>query len=427
MFKATFLSSLRREQREAVGLLCIGTFLEYFDLMLYIQMAIIINKYFFPVLDGRGENMLAAFAFCSIYLVRPLGALIFNRLANNIGRKTTVMITTLMVAASCILMANIPTYSKIGITAAWLVTICRMMQGIASMGETIWAELYLIEIRKPPAQYKIVALISIFASLGVSCALAVASLVTSPGFDWRVAFWIGAAIALIGSVARRTLRESTEFADTKKRAKYITSTDEQGTKKLPFITGMAFFLVQCGWPTCFYLAYIYFGNILKQHCGYTDAQVIQQNFIVSILNLLSYILLAYLSNKIYPMKILKFKVIGFMIFVFLSPLLLYYKSNPLFIMLMQSIIMLFILNTIPATSIFLKNFPVSERFSDSTIIYALSRAIMSVISSIGLLYFVDKFERWGIMMFILPIVIGYCFGIIHFENLEKVKCNKSKS
>ena len=35
--------SLTREQKEAVGLLSIGTFLEYFDLMLYVHMAVIIK------------------------------------------------------------------------------------------------------------------------------------------------------------------------------------------------------------------------------------------------------------------------------------------------------------------------------------------------------------------------------------------------
>ena len=42
-----------------------------------------------------------------------------------------------------ITMANLPTYSQIGITAAWLVTICRMIQGVASLGEIVGAEVYL--------------------------------------------------------------------------------------------------------------------------------------------------------------------------------------------------------------------------------------------------------------------------------------------
>ena len=37
-------SSLNRDQKEALTLLQIGTFLEYFDLMLYIHMAVLLNE-----------------------------------------------------------------------------------------------------------------------------------------------------------------------------------------------------------------------------------------------------------------------------------------------------------------------------------------------------------------------------------------------
>jgi hypothetical protein len=34
---------LTKEQKEAIGLLSIGTFLEYFDLMLYVHMAVLLR------------------------------------------------------------------------------------------------------------------------------------------------------------------------------------------------------------------------------------------------------------------------------------------------------------------------------------------------------------------------------------------------
>ena len=59
---------LSHEQKEAVGLLQIGTFLEYFDLMLYIHMAVLLNELFFPKTDHRTAALLSAIAFCSTYL-----------------------------------------------------------------------------------------------------------------------------------------------------------------------------------------------------------------------------------------------------------------------------------------------------------------------------------------------------------------------
>lgn len=39
--------SLTKNQKQAISLLSIGTFLEYFDLMLYVHMAVLLNTIFF--------------------------------------------------------------------------------------------------------------------------------------------------------------------------------------------------------------------------------------------------------------------------------------------------------------------------------------------------------------------------------------------
>ena len=65
-------------------------------------------------------------------------------------------------------MANLPTYAQIGATASWVVTLCRIAQGMASMGEIIGAELYMTEITRPPLQYPTVTLISVFSILGTN-------------------------------------------------------------------------------------------------------------------------------------------------------------------------------------------------------------------------------------------------------------------
>lgn len=52
---------------EAIGLLSFGTFLEYFDLMLYMHMSVLLNDLFFPKSDPITAKLLAATAFCSTY------------------------------------------------------------------------------------------------------------------------------------------------------------------------------------------------------------------------------------------------------------------------------------------------------------------------------------------------------------------------
>jgi hypothetical protein len=70
--------SLTKEQKQAVGLLSIGTMLEYFDLMLYVHMAVLLNELFFPKTDPFTASLLSALAFCSSYILRPFAALIFG-------------------------------------------------------------------------------------------------------------------------------------------------------------------------------------------------------------------------------------------------------------------------------------------------------------------------------------------------------------
>ncbi len=77
--------------------------------MLYVHMAILLNDLFFPKTDPHTTSLLAAFAFCSTYVLRPFGALLFGYIGDHIGRKPTVIITTMMMSVSCVIMANLPT------------------------------------------------------------------------------------------------------------------------------------------------------------------------------------------------------------------------------------------------------------------------------------------------------------------------------
>ena len=423
------LSSLSREKKEAIGLLSIGTFLEYFDLLLYVHMAVLLNELFFPKTDPHTAALLSAFAFCSSYILRPLGALIFGYLGDNIGRKSTVIITTTMMSLSCFTMANLPTYEQIGITAAYIVTICRIVQGMATMGEVIGADLYITEITKPPIQYPAVTLIVVFGVLGGTVALGVASLVTSFGLNWRSAFWLGALVAVIGAVARTRLRETPDFADAKRRIKNaiikakhdpdLLNQNVIWNEKVNKKTALSLFFIECSWPVCFYFAYMYCGNILKTTFHFTPEEVIHQNFIVSMIQLFSWLIVAYLSYIIYPLKILKVRLILFLIFIAFCPYLLNNITSPYQIMMIQAVIAVFGFMGTPAIPIFYKHFPVFKRFTYATFSYALSRAFIYVVTSFGLVYFSTFFGNYVVLVVMIPTAIAFIYAVHHFETLEK--------
>ncbi|MCC8371958.1 MAG: MFS transporter [Rickettsia endosymbiont of Pseudomimeciton antennatum] len=422
-------TSLTKEQKKAVKLLSIGTFLEYFDLMLYVHMGVLLNELFFPKTDPHIAALLSAFAFCSTYLLRPFGALIFGWIGDTIGRKVTVIITTFLMAGSCLVMAVLPTYSEKGLIATILVIICRIIQGLSSMGELVGAQLYLLEMTKPPVQYPVVLITSVSGNLGGMIALAVATLVTSFGLNWRIAFWIGTMVAIIGATARTALRETPEFADAKRRIKKNISLIQGNAnalqhnliynEKVNWKTTMFLLLISCGWPICFYFTYIYCGNILKTSFGFTAEQVIHQNFIVSIVNFCVYLLLTYLSYIIYPLKILRVKLIVFCIFTIICPYLLNSVTTSSHIFLIQAFVMLFFLSANPAMPIFLKYFPIFKRFRSASIVFALSTTIMNIAISFGLVYLTERFGHFGLQIMLTPIIIGFSFGLCYFWRLEK--------
>ncbi|HJD67908.1 MAG TPA: MFS transporter [Rickettsia endosymbiont of Bembidion lapponicum] len=420
--------SLTRNQKEAIGLLSIGTFLEYFDLMLYVHMAVLLNDLFFPEADTRVATFYSATAFCSTYVFRPIGALIFGWIGDTIGRKATVIITTFLMSLCCLIMANLKTYAEIGITATVVITICRIAQGMSSMGELVGAQLYLTELVKIPQRYWVVASLTIFTTLGATAALGIGTLVTSFGFDWRIAFWFGAAIAVVGAVARTNLRETPDFVNAKKRIKETVERagiDSDRLKSSPIwkekvnkTTAFTLFFLQCGAPLWFYVAYVYCGNLLKSSFGYSAAQVIHQNFIVCATELVSIFMVTYLTYKIHPLKILKVRLIIFSFVALASPIILNNISNATELLLFQLFIVVFAPTTFPASGVFYSRFPVLKRFTYNSFIYAISRALMFAVSSFGTIYLIDYFNHWGLLFFIVPILIGYAFGVRHFKKLE---------
>lgn len=425
--------SLTREQKQAVGLLSIGTFLEYFDLMLYVHMAVLLNELFFSQDNEFSAQLLSAFSFCITFIFRPIGAILIGRLGDRIGRKATVIITTTVMSISCVVMANLPTYEQVGIVASWTVTICRILQGMSSMGERVGAEVYLTELIKPPFVFPAVAFISVCLTLGGTMALFVANISLSQLFNWRVAFWVGAIVAVIGSFARRSLRETPDFANAKKQLMNLhkdlkLSSSKEKILDKPWIKEklnkkavISFFFIQLSYPVCFYLIFIHSSNLLRDKFGYTTEQVIQQNFIVSSLDLAFTMLITCLVYFINPLKFLKIKFYFAGPFILASPFLLNHITTGSGLMLIQILLSLSLLVEFPATPIFYKHFPVFQRFTTTCFSYAASRALMYIISSFGVIYLIKYFGNLGLLFLLFPTVIGYGLGLFYFVKIEGKK------
>ncbi|MDF3033838.1 MAG: transporter [Alphaproteobacteria bacterium] len=416
-------SSLNREQKQAIGLLQVGTFLEYFDLMLYVHMAVLLNELFFPKTDPHTASLLTAFALCSSLAFRPIGALVFGWIGDHIGRKPTIIITTAIMAISCIVMANLPTYAQIGITAAWIVTICRVLQGMSSMGEIVGAEIYLTETIARPACFPVVGSMRVVDSLGTLAALGVAFLVLSFNMNWRLVFWAGAAIAIVSVFARTRLRRKElrkGIEDLNLELDPVRGAEVNATwkERLNYKTLMSYFFISCGTPLYFYLAYFHFIPTLKDF-SYSSEDIIIHNFFLVSVSLIVSVVLMCLSYWFHPLKIQKIRTRLALLVILLLPFLIMLVTNPVQLFLIQSLILVFALAEFPSVSIFWFHFPVYCRFRCATLLFSITRAIMYIVTSFGLIYLVSYLGSFGIWVIALPIAVASLYGIAHFEVLER--------
>ncbi|WP_375326587.1 hypothetical protein [Candidatus Tisiphia endosymbiont of Nemotelus uliginosus] len=51
--------------------------------------------------------------------------------------------------------------------------------------------------------------------------------------------------------------------------------------------------------------------------------------------------------------------------------------------------------------------------------YAISRTIMYTITSFGLIHVTKYLGNYGVLIVMIPVMIGYSWGIFYFEKLEK--------
>jgi MFS transporter, MHS family, proline/betaine transporter len=424
---AVIEAKLSKEQKQAVALLSIGSVLEYFDLMLYVHMAVVLNDIFFPQSGYFSKAQIAAFSFWSTHALRPVGAMFFGRIGDRVGRKAAVILSATVMAVCCLTLASLPSYQKIGIIAPILLTLCRMVQGVSASAEITGAQIYLAESVKPPYRDPLVSSVAIFTTVGTTMAIATGAVFSNTKLfpdawandAWRFAFVIGAAIGIVGAVARNSLKEAAEFADRqrafKEKFKKIGVNFSHENIKVPLSTSVAYFFIHAAGPTLFYLIYVYCGSELRKSFGFSNAQVMQNNIWVGIANFGATLLWSCLSYSFRPLKIVRLKATGFVCLIALFPLMMKHYPSPQLILAFQCLVSLFYLGTTPAAAILFKHFPTVKRFRYSGTLSALAKSGGYFVGPSLIAIATDQFGYQGVWMVFIPITILFFAGLRYFE------------
>ena len=114
----------------------IGSALEYYDFFIYGTAAsLIFPKLFFPAGNPTAATIASLATFGVAYVARPIGSFIMGHLGDTIGRKRVLTITLFGMGARDLRDRILPTYDQIGIAAAILLLICRILSGPGRSGE----------------------------------------------------------------------------------------------------------------------------------------------------------------------------------------------------------------------------------------------------------------------------------------------------
>ncbi|MGN9914297.1 MFS transporter [Phytohabitans sp. LJ34] len=124
----------------------VGTALEWYDFFIYgLAAALVLGDLFFPNASDT-VRVLASFAtFGVAFIFRPLGGFFFGRLGDRIGRRSTLVMTTLLMGFATGIVGLLPTYESAGVLAPILLVAARICQGLGAGAEFGGASTLLAE------------------------------------------------------------------------------------------------------------------------------------------------------------------------------------------------------------------------------------------------------------------------------------------
>jgi metabolite-proton symporter len=211
--------SQRTQVRRAAMASAIGTTIEWYDFFLYnTAAALVFPHLFFPASSAYAGAMQSFATYAVGFAARPVGAAIFGHWGDRIGRKTTLIITLLVMGISSAIVGVLPGTATIGFIAPLLLVALRLLQGIAIGGE--WSGSVLITMEWGDQKKR--GLLGSFAQIGVPVGLVLgtggmtllSATLSADAFNswgWRVPFLASLVLVAVGLVIRLKILETPMF------------------------------------------------------------------------------------------------------------------------------------------------------------------------------------------------------------------------
>jgi len=197
-----------------------GNLVEWFDWYVYSAFGLYFAPSFFPQGDQTAQLLQTAAVFAVGFLMRPVGAWVMGIYADRHGRKAGLTLSVSLMCFGSLLIAFAPTYAQAGLASPAVLLIARIIQGLSIGGEYGSSATYLSEMagRARRGFWSSFQYVTLIAGQLLALALLV-GLQAWLGEDaleawgWRIAFGVGAALAIVVFFIRRRLSETQSFTN----------------------------------------------------------------------------------------------------------------------------------------------------------------------------------------------------------------------
>lgn len=387
---------MTHQHKRLLILSSLGGALEYFDFIIYILLAPLIEKIFFANNEAYIATLKTLAIFSLGYLLRPLGGIIFSSLGDKYGRKRIFLLTITLMAIPSFAISLLPTPEQIGSLSPILLLLFRMMQGLALGGEIPAAITFVAEHTQPSKRSFSLSTLFLGINIGLllgSLLLALLTSLLSPNemlnVGWRIPFFMGGILGLIALFLRRHLHETKAFATLTK----------QDIVRLPVLTvlknawrqvllGMA--LVSAGAVSVF--IYLYWPHYLSDYMHYDYAQLIKMTTISTLICSIVMLIGGYLADRIGPQRF--YLALTATLALFTYPLFLLFSSNNMVLVLVSYALFSVLFGMLPGAycAILSTLFPTPIRYSGIALSFNLAYAILGGLSPLICTYLIHRFD-----------------------------------
>src|SRR5499426_3679432 len=219
-----------KDFRRVIIAAAVGNVIEWYDFYIFGSLAAILAVKFFEQSHPVAALLSTIALFTAGFLIRPLGAFLFGWMGDRIGRKYTFLVTLSGMGLGTGAIGLIPTYQAIGLAAAFILFLLRLIQGLCLGGEYGGAITYVAEHISDEKRGYYTGWLQTSPTLGIVVSLAVIigtqRYLGTEAFNdwgWRVPFLISLLLVAIAIWIRLSLGETPIFQDIKARGRTTTN------------------------------------------------------------------------------------------------------------------------------------------------------------------------------------------------------------